>query len=127
MIEIINEVAVLGCTLLMMAVATVWYSNDVFGKVLAFPSSQSTSLKQLLLMGASYGLAIALLAYGEVSVFRLGITPLMFASYAALFASAVLAGVMLIEGKPWKFCLVHLGFVWLFIIGSVLIVHHWPW
>lgn len=127
MFEIINEVAVIGCALLMMAVATLWYSSDAFGKVFGYTALKHTSLKSLLLLGVSYSIAIALLSYGTITALRFGTLPLLFGVSVAVFVSALFMAMTFVEEKPLRSTFIHHGFLWVFIVGSVLIVHHWPW
>lgn len=134
--DVINEVAVLATTLLMMAVATVWYSEVLFGKMLMGASSvqkestdknKSNTLLILALTFISYFVILAILAYLIALSPLLPASPFVVAIFAVAFALALGILPVVSEGRPFPYYLVNGGFVSLFIVGGTFVLHYWPW
>lgn len=127
--EIINEVAVLGTTLLMMAVATIWYSEGLFGKITieAGDKKRSDTLLTLALTFTSYFVVLAILAYLIALSPLLPATPFVIALFAVAFALALGVLPVVSQGRSFPYYLVNGGFITIFIIGGTVVLQYWPW
>jgi len=134
--DIINEVAVLGTTFLLMAVSIVWYSNMLFGKFFSvhekamlsqdtLSASQKTSVTIvtfacyfILLSGISYAIAVAPL---------LSVTSANMALFVAAFGSALFTLPLVALHHTFRFILVNIGFVITFVCVGAFVINYWPW
>lgn len=134
--DILNEVAVLGTTFLLMAVSTVWYSTMLFGRFLSSDErnalshdSLSSSQKALLAVCTFIGYFVALCGIGYFVAVAplLSLTPSTMALYLALFGSALSTLPLIAENRSLRTVLVHIGFTIVFVCVGALVINYWPW
>jgi FtsH-binding integral membrane protein len=122
MLEHINEVAVIGCALCMLALYVLWYS--VF-KV-AGERRENESF-ELICAGVALLIVSFILGSGISYLDDLGIHPIFFALFAAFFGAALLAPSALKQGSNMRSYLLHTAFISIVCIVGVLILTYWPW
>ncbi|MDA8596894.1 DUF1761 domain-containing protein [Candidatus Pacebacteria bacterium] len=136
MFTYVNEWAVIGTAIFMVAVAMIWYSEHLFQKPWLRSVGLTTAkiddasphmMRNFLLTLSSYLVAVFLIAnaigFGQVAgmsvqYIALGLT----AGFAAL-----LAGFVVWEQRSLTYYLITVGFVSVFIIGSSFLLYYWPW
>lgn len=136
-IESLNWMGIIGTSLLMMAVSTIWYSNVLFGTM--WTQSQKRSLesqdqprsvmiRSLLYTFVCFIILLSGLAYAQtVLVPLLKTAPLVVAVGIVIFVGAFTAVPVIWEQKSFVYYLINLGFELVFILGGTLILHYWPW
>ncbi len=128
----INEVAVLGTTFLMMAVHTVWYSSMLFGKqwaqasVISPEKSVNTPL-QLLVTFTAFFIILCILAFGIALSPLLPLSSGMLSLGAFVFAAALSAVPAVWENRSRMYYFINLGFLAVLIVGGTYIIGNWPW
>ncbi len=129
---IINEIAVIGCTFLMLAISTIWYSSYMFGSLWkkhapSITAPEHGALRRILFAAIAYAVMLSLLAY------LLALSPLLqLSSFVAslcvfLFAAAFLAALCIEQGRSHIYFLIQAGFFFLFIVGGAFVIQYWPW
>jgi hypothetical protein len=121
MLEHINEVAVVGCGLFMLALYVLWYS---FFKVEEREGRESIELLSagVALLVVSFMLESSL-AYLDV----LSIHPIFFGFLCAFFGVALLVPSALKRGGTLRSFFIHGAFIGVVCVASVLILAYWPW
>lgn len=136
MFELIHEFAVLGTASFMMALATVWYSPMLFGKVWmketgltneSIEAAEVHMLKHMLLTFTSYTVMLTLLALVLAYLPMLPITALQAAVLISVFVAASAVGPTLFEGRSLTYYAIRVGFYVLFIVLGTFILEFWPW
>lgn len=136
MFEGVNEIAVLGTTFFMMAVATVWYSPMLFGTVWMKATrltdedtqkAKKTMWLQILLTFVSYASMLLLLGYVIAFAPTLGLTAFNASLLLVGFVWAVLIAFIIWELKPFSYYFIHAGFFGVFIIVGTFLLDYWPW
>lgn len=136
MFEVVHEFAVLGTACFMMALATVWYSPMLFGKVWMKETgltdemvndAQSEMWTHLVLTFVSYAVLLTLLAQMIAYAPLISLTPLQASGMLALFVAAILIPTTLSEGRSVRYFAVQMGFNVVFILLGTLILQYWPW
>ncbi|MFT7507339.1 MAG: hypothetical protein ACI92I_000482 [Acidimicrobiales bacterium] len=136
MFEVIHEFAVLGTACFMMALATVWYSPMLFGKLWMketgltdemIEKAQPHMLKHMVLTFVSYVIMLTLLALLVVYAPKILLQPIEAAGLLALFAAAGLIPAVLFEGRSARYYAISVGFYVTFILLGTLMLQHWPW
>lgn len=122
LLENINEVAIVGTALVMLAFSTAWY--DFFELV---PKKKAWGVTEFAQTALCYIIAIALLAYGSYESTRAGISVYLYAITVAVFSLALFGSIAVVEKKPLRAYLLHAGFISIFIVCSTLCVYYWPW
>jgi len=122
MFEHINELAVIGCTLFMLAVHTLWYAA---WRVPA--NAKRSEFSELLLIGSSLLVMVSVLAYIQSLFMHESVPPFVMALVAVLFSVPALLLPLLFEGKKAKDIAVHAGYIALFCAGTVYTLYYWPW
>lgn len=129
MFDLIHEFAVLGTTLFMMAVRSIWYAPMVGGRYVA-PTYETGIAKDqvwkyrfrlfgLLLLATA--LVAFVMAHQPITAVSVGVA-------GALGLYALLTAVLVLEQRlAWREYCVHLGFFTVWLIGSVYMLNHWPW
>lgn len=131
-LSIINEVAVIGCTFLMLAVATIWYSSSLFGELFQSSATQKSEQKygsavSLLVRGVCYAILLSLLAYTLALAPLAQLTLLQVALGFFIVCAAVLAAYAVAEEKTLIHYAVHASFYFIFICGGAFVITYWPW
>lgn len=136
MFEVVHEFAVLGTACFMMALATVWYSPVLFGKVWMKETgltdemvndAQSQMWTHLILTFVSYVVLLTLLAQVIAYAPVVALAPLQASGLLTLFVAAILIPVILSEGRSVRYFMVQVGFNAVFILLGTLILQYWPW
>lgn len=136
MFEVIHEFAVLGTACFMLALATIWYSPLLFGKVWMretkmtqemLEKAQPDNWKHMLVTFVSYVVMLGLLAVMVVYAPLLGLTPLCAAGLLSLFVVAGVVPTTLFEGRSFRYFAIQAGFSVLFIVLGTLMLQYWPW
>lgn len=131
MFDLINEVAVLGTTFLMMAVSTVWYSNMLFGKFIikedAAVSKHFDAKIQFLITFVSYFILLSLTAYALVVAPLLNFSLWTTLVGITLFSIALIASSYSFEQRSWREFLIIALFYGVCISGGGLVLTYWPW
>lgn len=134
--NILNEVAVLGTTFLLMAVSTVWYSTMLFGRFLsadehrelshdALPSSK----KKLLIVGTfiCYFVLLCGIAFVIAVAPLLSLNPFSVTVGIAVFASALITLPAIALNRSFRYMLINIGFIIVFVCAGAFVIHYWPW
>jgi glucose uptake protein GlcU len=129
MFELINEVAVLGTTFLMMAIGTVWYSSMLFGNALPHGSgsSKENARLKIAVTFAAYFLMLSVLAYVLALAPILGTSLLFVLGSISVFVLSLIGSLFVLEHKSIREYLITSGFFVVFIIGGGLVLEYWPW
>jgi len=130
MFELINEVAVIGTTFLMMAIGTVWYSSMLFGNFLPngdLNSSKENARLKIVVTFATYFLMLSVLAYVLVIAPLLSVSIIIVLAGISVFALSLIGSLFVLGHKSLKEYLVTSGFFTVFIIGGGLVLEYWPW
>lgn len=133
---LVDELAILATTFVVVALTTLWYSPYLFGRAwiglagrehVLFDESARSYVPQLavtlllqLILTTVVALLLAFAPVVEIPVAVLG---------AGLFAMAA-AGMLLpmvYEGKAWQYCVLHVSFLALSVVVNVLSLYYWPW
>lgn len=136
MFTYVNEWAVVGTAIFMIAVAMVWYSEYLFQNVWMRSVNLTSDdieragdhmKRNVLLTFLSYLTVVFLIAnaLGYAQVFGVAVQYValsLTAGFAALFA-----GFVLWEQRSLTYYLVTVGFASTFIIGSSFLLYYWPW
>jgi hypothetical protein len=122
MLEHINEVAVLGCALCMLALYVLWYS---FFKVVGEREGKESF--ELICAGVSLLIISFILESGISYLDVLDIHPLFFALFSAFFGAAFLALCALKQSSSMRSYLIHTAFISIVCVVGVLILTYWPW
>ena len=136
MFEVVNEIAVLGTALFMVAVATLWYSPYLFQKQWMravglteadVEEGEKKAKVNFLITFTSYIVSVFLIAIaiGYAQIFDIAVQKVALA-LAVGFAS-LLAGFVAWEQRTLQYYLVTVGFSSVFIIGSTCLLFYWPW
>jgi Protein of unknown function (DUF1761) len=130
----INEVAVLGTALFMVAFGTIWYSSILFGALWNVHITERTAaVKQhsvLLDIGLTfvvYVLLLTVLASMTVVAPSMQLSSVQFSFLVALIPLACLSLLVIWEQKPISYLMVHGGFIVLFVVSGMFIMQQWPW
>lgn len=131
--DVINEIAVLGTAVLMMAVSTVWYSSILLSpswiNVLQIPEESSSKSKITMLVGTlvSYVILLTGIAYLVALAPLLLLTPFLLSLFLTLCVGAIIIIPVIWEGKSITYFLINFGFASVFIIGGTFVLQYWPW
>jgi hypothetical protein len=134
--SVIHEFAVLGTTFFLLALATLWYSPLLLGKVWAKAAGGTPAVfdeeaagfgLQLGLTFVAYLLEVGLIAWLLAYAPTVGVVPSVFATVLSIFAIVVTAPPVLYEARSWQYFVVHTGFMVVFIVVAVLSLTYWPW
>jgi len=136
MFEVVNEIAVVGTSLFMVAVATLWYSPYLFQKLWMravgltyadIEKGEERMMFNFIVTLVSYVIAVFLIAIliGYAQIF--GIAVQKVAVSLAIGFAALLAGFVVWEQRSFLYYLVTIGFSSVFIIGSTCLLYYWPW
>ena len=126
--ETINEAADLGKTLLMMALAIVWYGT--FGKGGTVDVTESSPRQTHIRLGTFFVCMLMLLS---VLAYLLTLAPVLSISLITLafvtFASftSILLLLTVFENKGQSYFFSHLGFIIIFVVGGMVVLQYWPW
>lgn len=132
----IHEFAVLGTASFMMALATVWYSPMLFGKIWMketglteekIQAAEVHMIKHMILTFVSYTIMLGLLAYFLAYVPLLSVTAIQAVGMISLFVAASAVGPTLFEGRSLQYYAIRVGFYVLFIMLGTFILEFWPW
>lgn len=136
MFEGINEIAVLGTTFLMMAVATIWYSPMLFGNAWMkavgltdtdVEKARPNMWKQMVVTFVSYAFLLLMLAYVVMYAPVIGIATLKVALILSLSMAAFAVATVVWEGRSLIYYCINVGFYSVFILLGTLILQYWPW
>lgn len=136
MFEVVNEVAVIGTTFFMVALATLWYSEYLFQKpwmnsvgleVNDMDRARSRMKHNFVITFCTYAITIFFLALasGYAQMFDLSVQKM--AVSIALGFSAFMAGFVVWEQRSATYYFITAGFGSIFIIASMLLLYYWPW
>lgn len=131
---IIHEVAVIGSAVFMMAAASLWYSDFLFGPVWNRVSGNT----RIVVVGVKDSAALALMLLGYVGVmagvaFVLGITPLLpitaVGSIGLLWVVVMAAlGIQALgERRSLLYYIISAGWISVVIFGGAVLINYWPW
>jgi len=136
MIELLPDLAIIGTTLFMMAVGTLWYSDIFLGKrwlLVAKLSPEDIAVQKKHLTQntvgtfVSYALIISTTVALSFVLQKSDISPL----YAGLAVWLVIVAVqiqsVLWEARSWWHVIITGGFYALLVNGGLLMVTSWPW
>ena len=132
----VNEWAVAGTAIFMVAVAMIWYSEYLFqsvwmravGLTVADLESASPHMKRnFVITFVSYVTAVFLIAVAIGYAQTFGISVQYVALLLATGFAALLAGFVVWEQRSLTYYLVTVGFASTFIIGSSFLLYYWPW
>jgi hypothetical protein len=131
----INELAVVGTALLMIALGTIWYSPLFFGKIINTPTTTHTSdyitaTHHVIFFGVlvtAYSVMLGIVSYFSTVAQILKVSPIFFTIATALFALALLSIYTVSERRSFSYFCVHAGFLFVVIVGGSYIIHAWPW
>jgi hypothetical protein len=126
MLENINEMGVFGTVLLMLALSTVWYSLPFFKRAQEKSITVST-VKELVLQMLGYTLLVWLLALLQLHALRFSLSLVWIGTLAVVFIGTLLFLLTYKEKKGYRYYLMHLGFIAIFIVGTLTVLHYWPW
>jgi len=126
MLENINEMGVFGSVLLMLALSTVWYSFPFFQRAQENSPTVST-VRGLILQMLGYTLLVWLLALLQLHALRYSLSLVWIGALCVVFTSTLLFLLTYKEGKGYRYYLMHLGFIAIFIVGTLTVLHYWPW
>ncbi len=132
----IDIFAVIGTSLFMMALATVWYSPFLFGRQwmkevglteAVLEEKESESYKHMILTFVSYSVLLSLLSLVVAYAPKLSIDSLYIAGGITLFVAALGVPSVLSEGKSLRYYMIQTGFYVVFIMTGVAMLEYWPW
>ena len=136
MFEAVHIFAVLGTACFMMALATVWYSQMLFGKMWMreakvtpqmIEDAQPRLYTHMFLTFCSYVVMLTLLSFLVAYAPLLSISPLQAAGLLSVFVAAGAVAPTLFEGKSIYYYFIRIGFYILFVVLGTAILQYWPW
>ncbi len=127
--SVVNEVAVVGTTCVVVALHTLWYaipipSSDEKEGVLNSPKCSAVSIAITFL---GYLFVIGSIAYALSFAPILKLTTLQIGGALALFAIAAQVLSCTAHNRPVLSFINNAGFMLVCSIGSAYILHYWPW
>ncbi len=127
--SVINEVAVLGTTCVVMAVHTLWYALPVSSPPLKSDSTATAkqAVSAVVLPFISFLCMFGLTAYALSFATLLGVTTLQIGSACALFGVAAQLSVYSANEKPIATSMNHAGFMIISIMCGAFVLQYWPW
>ena len=133
MFENINEIAVVGCTFLILCLHTIWFSSILFGGLwekhapaLTLKSAQSPAF-QIVLIACSYAVTLAILANLLALSPLLSLSPFQLLLYVFVFAAALFSALCAHEKRTLIYFLIHTSFFFVLIVCGGFIIQYWPW
>lgn len=132
---LVNDLAVLGTTLFMLAASSIWYSNLLFGPrweketgcISDTDQGRVAQGKQIIRMFLSYGVVVYGIAWMMPYVLKAGLVWWQVSLGIFICAASWLAGLALSEKRSVAYYLITIGFLLLFLMGSSYMIINWPW
>lgn len=128
--EIINILAVIGTTFLMLAVYTVWSMHLFFGRYMSQKQvEEAPGLRAVVRVGAialCLFVAIAILAYVLAVAPLAGVEPLLAACGLLLLVLALLAVYASASNQSFREYLINSLFCTVCVIGGAVLLLYWP-
>jgi hypothetical protein len=120
----------------MLALATIWYSPMLFGKLWMketnitqemVEAAEADTWKHMLITFVSYVVMLGLLALMVAVAPKVSLTPVQAAVLLSVFVSAGSVSTTLFEGRSARYFFIQSGFHVVFIFVGTLMLQYWPW
>lgn len=134
--DVVNELAVFGSTLFMMALSTIWYSSLLFGTLWMNAVQLTEERMNLGLPDMIRNMAITFICYftGLFLVgYMIAVAPVLntpvstLALYMFIFGSVLCAPAVVWEQRNLRYYFITIGFLAFFIFGGAYMLVLWPW